>query len=521
MWVACDCWVNSDIPPLACDRRLTGTDASSNTGLDDDDDVDTRQAAIDDIFDEMDDDDLMAVDLDALDLAALAQNASDPEAVRRALREALAAAMQKHGLGSVEEEEGIKLSHHQKDVFHALQQLSIGFGCSNSWAPLLLKCVANCLLVDDPETKESVLKYLQSEHEKQPGVNAASARLEATKQYHSFIRKNSRYMKKAPMTPEETYAKLKLVERVFAGAVCTKKKGPPRMLFNTKARKAWMELLKMVLDGHHGAVAGVARYLRLGKCENTELDEFSCVANTSWLESWHNAQRNSATHGLGMMYADLMLHLCVDRWNVDAGIKYAGSPNFGFKGIHLYDTDVIEEIVQVRQGAPKGTFAPDVCDKFTSPTGDTMERFGIARAMKDYYSVMDRGNVVETYNKLEKHFEFTQTKIGETVTKLDLEVLATLVQGTQLCEEQEEVLSRSIGSLAELQRDAVSVTDLAQLVCTVIKAQPQAAATAATGATATARKYTRDMPLRVIDSSSLTDSSACDNSRRRQHRHRS
>ena len=89
------------------------------------------------------------------------------------------------------------------------------------------------------------------------------------------------------------------------------------------------------------------------------------------------------------------------------------------------------------------------------------------------------------------------------------------------CEEQEEVLSRSIVSSAELQRDAVYVTDLAQLVCTVIKAQPQAAATAATGATATARKYTRSLPLRVIDRSSLTDSSACDNSRRRQHRHRS
>jgi hypothetical protein len=79
--------------------------------------------------------------------------------VRRALKEALAAVMQKHGLGSVEEEEGIKLSHHQKDVFHALQQTSIGFGCSNSWAPLLLKCVANCLLVDDPETNTEQTQY--------------------------------------------------------------------------------------------------------------------------------------------------------------------------------------------------------------------------------------------------------------------------------------------------------------------------------------------------------------------------
>ena len=43
-------------------------------------------------------------------------------------------------------------------------------------------------------------------------------------------------------------------------------------------------------------------------------------------------------------------------------------------------------------------------------------------------------------------------------------ILTTLVQGTQLCQEQEEVLSRSIGSLAELQRDAVSVSDLAQRV---------------------------------------------------------
>ena len=62
------------------------------------------------------------------------------------------------------------------------------------------------------------------------------------------------------------------------------------------------------------------------------------------------------------------------RWNVDAGIKYAGAPNFGFKGIHLYDDDVIAEIYQIRQSAPPGTYAPSVCDEFTSPRDEEARR---------------------------------------------------------------------------------------------------------------------------------------------------
>ena len=37
------------------------------------------------------------------------------------------------------------------------------------------------------------------------------------------------------MTPEETYAMLKKIERVFAGSRCTKKKGLPRALFPAPA----------------------------------------------------------------------------------------------------------------------------------------------------------------------------------------------------------------------------------------------------------------------------------------------
>ena len=89
-------------------------------------------------------------------------------------------------------------------------------------------------------------QYLQSQHERR-GVSTVAAKLEASKQYHSYVRKNPKYVKRAPMTPEETYAKLKQIERVFAGAQCTKKKGAPRPLFNALGRKAWKALLELVL----------------------------------------------------------------------------------------------------------------------------------------------------------------------------------------------------------------------------------------------------------------------------------
>ena len=45
---------------------------------------------------------------------------------------------------------------------------------------------------------------------------------------------------------------------------------------------------------------------------------FSCIGNTSWVEAWHNPQRDSAAYGIGMIFADLTLHESVDRWNVNS-----------------------------------------------------------------------------------------------------------------------------------------------------------------------------------------------------------
>ena len=238
------------------------------------------------------------------------------------------------------------------------------------------------------------------------------------------------------MTPEETYAKLKQIERVFAGAQCTKKKGAPRPLFNALGRKAWKALLELVLDGHHGTVPGTPRYLSLGRCKHTELEMFSCIGNTSWVEAWHNVQRDSATYGIGMIFADLTLHESVDRWNVNSGIKYAGDPNFGVEGVAaLYDDSDIAEICQNRAAAPDGTFASDVCDEYTSPQDDTGERFGIGWKQADYYSALSSEKVAQRHAMLEKHLEFVSSKTDGPVTKLDLEVLTTLAQGEQLCEE--------------------------------------------------------------------------------------
>ena len=61
--------------------------------------------------------------------------------------------------------------------------------------------------------------------------------------------------------------------------------------------------------------------------------------------------------------------------------------------------------------------------------------------------------------------------VGGEVTPLDLEVLSTLVQGASLTEEQDDSRLQLSSDLAELRRDAVSVNDLARLVCTVLDAK--------------------------------------------------
>jgi hypothetical protein len=61
---------------------------------------------------------------------------------------------------------------------------------------------------------------------------------------------------------------------------------------------------------------------------------------------YHNAQRDSASHGIGMIYADFMLHLLVDRKNTDAGGRHRAKPTFGSVGIPVYRDLVIEKVSQ-------------------------------------------------------------------------------------------------------------------------------------------------------------------------------
>jgi len=260
--------------------------------------------------------------------------------------------------------------------------------------------------------------------------------------------------------------------------------------------KAWKELEALVLDGHHGELPNVPRYQFMGRCPTTKLRIFTCIVNSSWVESWHNQQRDSAAYGVGMIWADLMLHCAVDRWNVNAGVKYAGEPCFGVPategkdgndGIQIYDESVIEMLHQVRAAAPEGFFPPDSCDKYASPKHDTGERFGLGWAMREYFSVFsdDAGaSKTQQYNAMEKHFEFTATKQGDDVKRLDIEVLATLAGGQQLCEEQEQALTSLEPELAELKRDSVTLDALTRHVCAVLRArplEPDAAANADTG----------------------------------------
>ena len=157
----------------------------------------------------------------------------------------------------------------------------------------------------------------------------------------------ARYMRRSPDTPAKTMAKLAKIFSMYllrsihsfrpiirgkswlalcihiersrySGCVCNKKKGRPRPLFNKQGMKAWKELEALVLDGHHGELPNVPRYQFMGRCPTTELRIFTCIVNSSWVESWHNQQRDSAAYGVGMIWADLMLHCAVDRWDVNA-----------------------------------------------------------------------------------------------------------------------------------------------------------------------------------------------------------
>ena len=84
---------------------------------------------------------------------------------------------------------GIKLSKHQKDVFHMLQDAAIGFGTTSPAATALLKCVSDVLLVHDPVTKKKVIAYLKRQHE-EAGESEEEAAVAARLEYHGYATKN-------------------------------------------------------------------------------------------------------------------------------------------------------------------------------------------------------------------------------------------------------------------------------------------------------------------------------------------
>jgi len=132
------------------------------------------------------------------------------------------------------------------------QQLSIGFGMSNSWAPMMLKAVAEALLIDDEEVRAEVVAYLKADFLKDNSVTDAQAASEAEHRYHSFIRKNhkyhsgqesctilttikllqyiciipskcmagARYMRRSPDTPAKTMAKLAKIFSMYYSVQC-------------------------------------------------------------------------------------------------------------------------------------------------------------------------------------------------------------------------------------------------------------------------------------------------------------
>ena len=62
------------------------------------------------------------------------------------------------------------------------------------------------------------------------------------------------------------------------------------------------------------------------------------------------------------------------------------------------------------------------------------------------------------------------------MTRLDIEVLATIYQGDQLCEEQQRALGLLQDQLDALDRDGVHMDELARHVCAVLQAKPPGAA---------------------------------------------
>lgn len=94
---------------------------------------------------------------------------------------------------------------------------------------------------------------------------------------------------------------------------------------------------------------------------------------TSWLEAWHKYQKDSAARGVGMIFADIMLHHRVHYWNIVAGVNHRGVPGFGACGVHIFDSQVIEDLYQVRAVFPR-LFPADECDKHVSAKKDTTER---------------------------------------------------------------------------------------------------------------------------------------------------
>lgn len=69
-------------------------------------------------------------------------------------------------------------------------------------------------------------------------------------------------------------------------------------------------------------------------------------------------------------------------------------------------------------------------------------------------------------------FEFTATAIGTSVKKLDIVVLATLVQGELLCDEQNDAVKEIEPQLEVLERDSVLLHELMEIVSTVLQAKP-------------------------------------------------
>ena len=136
-------------------------------------------------------------------------------------------------------------------------------------------------------------------------------------------------MKTTP-APEKLYATLKMIEDVFKDCVCKKKKKP---LFTSRAIIFWEKLLALALDGYIGDFPDMPQYIELQQCPITNLRTFMRTGGTSWLESWHLYQKQSVSEGLGDVVADLLLHMRVDRFNLNSAVKSRGLQGYGHAGV--------------------------------------------------------------------------------------------------------------------------------------------------------------------------------------------